>query len=429
MSMHVIMIFFFLIILALSAFTLLAWRDLKFALAVLTGLTPTYLVRFSLGPIPTTMLECFLLLALVFFFIRHGKTYRPKLARMFTHRPFTLRSFAIGALGIASILSIFIAPDMFSALGIWKAYYLEPFLFGIMIWTMFDRKAFRNALLFLCVSAIAIALFAVIQVLFSVGIPSAWAMEHRATSFFPYPNAVGLFLAPIVAALVAFAMNSTVAISQKVRTGMWIVVAILFVAIGLAKTEAALVAIPAALYVVMLMSPAFSARKKQLVTGVGAFVIASAIVLFPSIATKLTLHDTSGLVRRAQWSETLHLLADHPYLGVGLNGYPTALVPYHDASTYEIFQYPHTIVLNVWSELGVLGLIGFLGIVVFIFHYAWANKKDPWVLACFAALLTMLIHGLVDVPFMKNDLALLAVLFFAAMIAPHAKPSVIARRM
>ena len=110
------------------------------------------------------------------------------------------------------------------------------------------------------------------------------------------------------------------------------------------------------------------------------------------------------------------MLADHPYLGAGLNGYPVALAPYHDATFYEIFQYPHNVILNVWCELGLLGLIGFFGCVLFITHFAWQNKKDPWVLACAAALLTMLIHGMVDVPFMKNDLVILTVLFFVAMV-------------
>lgn len=110
------------------------------------------------------------------------------------------------------------------------------------------------------------------------------------------------------------------------------------------------------------------------------------------------------------------MLADNPLLGAGLNGYPTALAPYHDATFYEIFQYPHNIFLNVWSELGLLGLTGLIIGAVLIARTTWRRKNDVLVLAFSAALLVMLIHGLVDVPFFKNDLAILTGFLLVGMV-------------
>lgn len=433
------MIFSLILAVVFAAFALLAWRDLKLALVLLCGLTPAHLVRFSIGPVPSTMLEGFLVIAFLVFAIKHHSVMLNevkhlrrsfvalRMTEMLRVTRYTLVLF-IFFIALASIAAVIIAPDLISALGIWKAYYLEPALFGLMMWKLFDREDYRRALFALGASGLVIAVFAMIQVLFHVGIPDAWATENRATSFFPYPNAVGLLLAPMVSWWIVngkwnikngkFFGNDFSRTIFHVPSSMFLFT--LLIAIGLAKTEAALVAIPAALYVVGMMSPTISNHKKIVATSVGVIAITFIFMFLPSISAKLMLQDTSGLVRRAQWSETFHMLADHPYFGVGLNGYPTALVPYHDATTYEIFQYPHNVFLNVWSELGLLGLVGFLGLTIFSFRFAWQHREDPWTLACFAALLTMLIHGLVDVPFMKNDLAIVSVLVFVAMMSRKA---------
>ena len=128
------------------------------------------------------------------------------------------------------------------------------------------------------------------------------------------------------------------------------------------------------------------------------------------------LQDSSGLVRRAQWSETLTMLADRPFLGAGLNGYPAALAPYHDATFYEIFQYPHEIFLNSWSELGLIGLIALFIGAILVARTTWRRKDEVLVLAFAVAILTMTIHGLVDVPFFKNDLAILTAFCLVGMV-------------
>jgi len=74
--------------------------------------------------------------------------------------------------------------------------------------------------------------------------------------------------------------------------------------------------------------------------------------------------------------------------------------------------FPHNIVLNFWSELGLLGLLAFGWIVVATALAAWrgwrrgAPEWRPLQLGVMLALLAVVVHGLVDVPYFKNDLAL-----------------------
>ncbi|HEX9503907.1 MAG TPA: hypothetical protein VF974_06345, partial [Patescibacteria group bacterium] len=74
----------------------------------------------------------------------------------------------------------------------------------------------------------------------------------------------------------------------------------------------------------------------------------------------------------------------------------------------EILNYPHNIFLNFWLELGILGLISFAWIIFLAYkQYKKSQGQNPLAVAAGVYILIMLIHGLVDAPYFKNDLALL----------------------
>ena len=107
-------------------------------------------------------------------------------------------------------------------------------------------------------------------------------------------------------------------------------------------------------------------------------------------------------------------------LGAGPDSYPQAIAPYHTHDYLEIFQYPHNIVLNIWVETGLLGLAGFGLIAYEVLRVALRHRRQHFVIPIFAGLLTMTIHGLVDVPYFKNDLSMLTwTLIAMLLIAAH----------
>jgi O-antigen ligase len=71
-------------------------------------------------------------------------------------------------------------------------------------------------------------------------------------------------------------------------------------------------------------------------------------------------------IRGLQWQEAVNLLKDHWLFGAGLNNYQTLMIQYHQITWLEIFLYPHNIFLNFWVELGLLGLIVFILLLVYI---------------------------------------------------------------
>lgn len=389
---------------------LLARRDLPWALAVLAGVLPTYLVRINIAGLPSTLLEVFII-AVIAGALRH--LHPRDLLAAFTTLP-RLSKLGIGLLVLGSIMGIIAAPDHVGALGLWRAYILEPLLiFTVARAALTTDAAWRRVLWALGISAGVITIACILQTTTGAFIPAPWDIERRATGLFDFPNAVGLFTAPIVAALLTsvFARPKAEAISLRLVLPFFLLLAPLF-----SQTEAAFVAIPAALMLTLLISPA-PRRTKLLGIGAAGIALACALVFSPTLSDKLLLRDWSGQSRRAQWHEAVLLLRDHPFTGAGMGAYPQAIAPYHDPRQFEIFQYPHNILLNIWSELGLLGLLGAVLLAAAVLRHTWRHRQDPLVLAAFAALSTMAIHGLVDVPFFKNDLAVLTALFFALLSA------------
>ena len=60
-------------------------------------------------------------------------------------------------------------------------------------------------------------------------------------------------------------------------------------------------------------------------------------------------------------------LTAHPLRGAGLASYTQRIVPYHSqvaGENIEIFHHQHNIFLTMWVNLGLLGLIGFVWMLV-----------------------------------------------------------------
>jgi putative inorganic carbon (HCO3(-)) transporter len=155
-------------------------------------------------------------------------------------------------------------------------------------------------------------------------------------------------------------------------------------------------------------------RWKLLAIAAGITII---FALIPPIATRigyeLTLNGNSTLVGRSYlWRATLQMLRHYPITGAGLAGFETRLGPYWNATHTDRFIYPHNLVLNFWSATGLLGLAAFGWLLYAAFRVSWrgwTTDDRPWraiQLGVLLALVGIIIHGLVDVPYFKNDLSL-----------------------
>jgi O-antigen ligase len=198
------------------------------------------------------------------------------------------------------------------------------------------------------------------------------------------------------------------------------------------------------------------------------------IGLYAPLRTKaidaFTLMDLSGQIRKAQWKETWMMLSDGRLItGSGLANYQATIKPYHAEGIFvvdphdpdwhrktvfnkefrdsvwqpvEIYMYPHNIYLNFWSELGIFGMLLFCWIFVKFIYLGFRNLKlignclpsealakvgkleirnrDKASLkylntGLICSMVVILIHGLVDVPYFKNDLSVIFWVLIAVM--------------
>jgi len=404
--------------LSFATFIVISWKNIKWGVYLVCAFLPAYLIRFK-GPldIPMTALEV-MILVLFAVCVLKKQVAIPAKTEIKKNKLLLIG----GSLFLFSAtVAMFVSPDFRAAAGIWKAYFIEPLIFFIIFISVIEKEDTKNVIKALGFSALYISLYAIAQKFLNVPIPTPWQTEMRATSIFPYPNAVGLFLAPLIPLLIYDLRFKISDLLSKFFLSATIILSIL--TIVFAKSEGAIVALVASLSIWLFIK--LKSRGKIVLSIIGSAAIVAILFLnffpFPQIKEKLLLNDWSGIVRKTVWSETWEMLQNAPIFGVGLSGHQTAIIPYHNAKWMEIFLYPHNIILNFWAETGILGLIGFI-IIIIGFYKQLLSQKSEIGIYLFLSMTILLIHGLVDVPYFKNDLSILFwILIGMAILHPKQK--------
>src|SRR3989338_1741229 len=414
----------------------MAYRRPTLAVAGLLVILPLYGVRFSILGIPGTLLEVSIWAVTLGWFVREWQLYGPP-PLPFTKtldkaNPFAPYLLPILLWEVAALVSVMVSPNLTAALGVWKAYFVDPLLVFVLVVVTFRHSADQLLVLAaLGVSAAAISVVAWYQKLTGTFLPEPWAhtLPLRVTSVYSYPNAVGLYVGPILAMEITWLLQRFKKQTHNLVEMFWYLFAALLGAgaIIFSVTRGAWVGVAVSVLVALLFT--FRARCKYIIGTVAVFIFLSALV--PAVRERIlpyaTLQSTSGKVRLIVWQETLAMLRDHPLTGAGLAGYQTTLAPCHqpwhkEASPYalEVFLYPHNIFLNFWSELGLGGLLVFMWLVVVFVRLIWQRRERTLSVVALAGMTALIVHGLVDVPYFKNDLA---VLFWVIIALPLLEPT------
>ena len=546
----------YLILLFTILFFFFAWRRLDWAIMLLIVCLPAYLIRFKVLGLPLTLLEVMIWSVFIVWFIANLIQIKTNLHKLFkTEKDGTKIRYPydweIVLLLIITLAAAGVAGFSSSSLGIWKAYFFEPVLLFIVVINVmagrlpsppFARRVnitplaplvggAELVLWPLAVSAIVVSVLAIYQKFTGALIDNpVWAAEEtrRVVSFFGYPNAVGLYLGPLVLVMagwffsivevyfchsresspraplaralatchrsfrrsagwnseyhhwlfrrvsglrprLAGAMakrvggrndNKIVAHNDKIKIifiGLTIILSVL--SIYFTKSKGALLGVVAGLVVFSLMAD----RKTRWATAVLVIVVAAGAVAYQparSLALRnITFTNLSGQIRQAGWSDAWRMLKDGRLLtGAGLANYQAAVAPYHTEGIFikdyndpgfqrklvfneayreahwqplEIYLYPHNIMLNFWSELGLVGLLLFVWVIG---KYFWMGLKleiGNWKLGIInkfqilnfkffnigliCAMVVIIVHGIVDAPYFKNDLAVMFWLLVAMM--------------
>ncbi len=453
-------------------FIIISWKRLDFGLGLVVFGMPFYLLRLDIGPLPSTFLELLILTLSLVFVIK--KIVNQEVKSTFDNWRELLKKWWLPILLflLAATISVFVSVDLKHALGRWRAYFVEPFLvFLILLDVVKSKKQLQIIIWALGFSSLFISISTIVQYIFNINIPVDYNLPNlkRATSFYGYPNAIGLYLAPIITLFLGLLIgifknvfnsefripNSESMSNDKIQISnllFCLVVIILgILAVILAVSKGAIFGIFVGLFFMLMFT-----KWRWFVVGL-AIVSIILVLIIPATSKKvvpiITFQETSGDVRIVLWEGTWNLLKANPIFGVGLAGFQKAYPNYKLNKHTEILVYPHNIILNFWVETGLLGLISFLWIIVLFFisgfketrykiqtnsKFQIPNKQQitnskvqieteleigNWKLeiALMGAMVCIIMHGLVDVPYFKNDLALLFWVIVGLMIAIKGK--------
>lgn len=178
-----------LIIIASLTFIALAIFKLEWALLLLLSLLPSYLIRFNIGPIPSTFLELMILTVFISWFIKNKPWLRLKKSAWQKRKQKYPYYLEISAILIAAWIGLAVAQFNFAALGIFKAYFLEPVMLYLVI-INYGKGSQKKFIWPLAISALLISLFAIYQQITGSFIlnPFWAALESKSNFFFPLPQ-------------------------------------------------------------------------------------------------------------------------------------------------------------------------------------------------------------------------------------------------
>jgi O-antigen ligase len=367
---------------------------------------PAYVLRGHLtGRLPFTGLEVVLGLTVLAFIVESVQQRRvPRIDTPF--------SVIMAVLLLATVIAVVASSDRQAALGIAKAYIVEPMvLFLVAVNVLRSSWDWERVVYGFYVSGAVVALS---QMVALVGAVANHTLNLNVSP--PVPtwlwtnnNFGGIFLDPLVGLALGLALFGGV----RYRNVHWAALVILGLGDVLTLSRGSWLA----LLVIAVLAAALHPRRRILLSACLAVLVVA--VILPPVRHRISnelnpSNPANSLVARTRlWHATVDLIEAHPFTGSGLGDYQTVVTPYraqvHDPAT-QTHVYPDQLELDFWVELGVLGFVALLGFLAELVRYLVpvvraGPREHPWAVALTLAWVAIFVHGLLDSPYWKNDLS------------------------
>lgn len=319
---------------------------------------------------------------------------------------------------VAIVLSAFLNPYETSTFGRLKSFYVIPFLLALLVFIRVRTKGeWRWIMQNWLWGVMAAALAALIA-----GLEGLFLYDGRLAGPYQSANYLALLVAPGVPLSVFFIATARRAREMVVGAlGLLLCLGVLV----LTRSYAAWLAVSLA---VLISGVLIFVKKRNFRSLFFILLIPAAIFLsflsFEQGSEKweqlISLDERSSFASRIMiWRTGLDIARDHFFFGIGTARFQTVYLEYQERYTPYLewaVPTPHNLSLHFLLEGGIFALAGWIGALVavlFSFLDWWRkSKQDNSAVSepLLAASLTLfyLIYGLVDTPYMKNDLVLAA---------------------
>ncbi|MGD0336264.1 MAG: O-antigen ligase family protein [Candidatus Omnitrophota bacterium] len=219
--------------------------------------------------------------------------------------------------------------------------------------------------------------------------PFSWEYIAQRRVFFPFvtPNTLAGYLS----------MMLPLALTKRNR---FIFILPLTLALLLTRSLGGISSAAAAILLYFCLTKKFNAK---IIAGMAALAIGTILVVLAIRSSAVKTHFQpafSAVMRINYWRETLRIIWAHPLLGIGLGNFNIA---------YSRFS--HNSYLQIWAEMGILGIVSFLWIVWSFGLCALKNIKksrNNIAIACLAAAgASFCLHNFLDFSFFLPEVSLL----------------------
>lgn len=387
-------------------------RTTRFTRGLLIALIfflPLYYIRFSLGSVPTNLIEILIVIAAVLAFLQ--KPIREKLPKTF------LVAAALMLAGIA--IGVGVAADHRAALGIFKGWFVIPLLYLWSLQRIADNKTIKSMHWAICLNVLAVSLYAVLQnfgYLLQIGYQSSstdfaqYIDQQRVYAIFESPNFLAMYLAPLYLLAAAFLWRRYKNILLTLAFSILPLAAIYF-----SGSRAGILALLAGAIVMVVWQ-----QHKKLTLWLLVGLAAVSLGYFAHTPKA----GTGDATRLYIWDQSVQLIRDHPVFGIGPGQLQTALnervgdQPVYQQFVRDYALHSHNIFLTFWLSGGLLALAGFVLASWYLVRRVFLSKAQ-FKIAALAALMAILFHGLYDTTYFKNDLAIMFYLVAFLIMLPE----------
>jgi O-antigen ligase len=376
---------------------------------------PLYLIKVSIFGVPTNLFEIIASLAIVWFVIG-------AVGSKINLRDHKILFMPIVMIIGGSVLSMLYGGSYRIGLGIIKSWFILPIILAFVAATTLPSKKILEAIYNSAfgVACVAIVYFFLGQVTF----------DGRLAAIYNSPNYLAMFLAPAI-------IIGSVLWAERKRYYAFSL-AIIISAFYLSFSYAAWAAVLTAVGILFFWQTNGKIQwRKNL--AVGLFIVG---IMFLQVGTSkfddlIHLKSRSSLASRLMiWSAAGKIISDNAILGIGLGNFQNKYLEYQKYFPPYLewaVPQPHNLFLAFWLQTGLLGLVGFLYLLFAWFKNLFKNgnnnkKVSLEKLVVGAIIIYMLIHGLLDTTYFKNDLAVLFWLAIFVGIKKHSASSLDVKR-
>lgn len=413
----------FIISLFIVIFACFPWRKIEFGIWLIVFFLPIYLLRTEIFDIPSTALELSIYILFAVYFFRN---YRIVNWREIISEKMLLIGIILLMAGV--VTSTLLSVDVKTSAGILKGWFFDPLLYFIVLAaTVKNLSQTENILKILSLSGFAVA---TVSLFYWLGYLSGGvSYDSRLHAFYTSPNYLAMYLS--VPFMIAIWLLLKDKFSIKKEKYFWLISALVItLPIYLTYSYAAWLAIFASVFMLIYLVMPAENRKALFIS---VFLILA--VLFVSQSGTEKLENLKNLSYRSSansrimiWRSALAIGRDNPIFGIGPGNFQQIYLEYQKKFTEPYLEWavpePHNIFLAFWLETGILGLTGFVMIIIWYFRSGIVILKErrsngarEVAIILLAVMVYILIHGLIDTTYWKNDLAVIFWLIIGLMVA------------